>query len=288
MKTVKRTLAIVSLLSGMVAGTAVANAADAKLNAMLPEKIKTTGVVRVASDFPFPPYEFMDKDNKLTGFEYDLSQAAGELLGVKFEWQKQPFDGILPGLAAGNYDLAWSSITDKTQRQKIVDFVDYAVGQGGILMKKGAGLKGKADLCGLKISTQKGGTGEKDIQDLSAKCVQLGKKAAEPVLYPSSTEAELAIKSGGADAMLSDAAGLAYIAQTVDGGKAYDFSVYTDFENPRFPLGVAVPKNNNQLRDAMQAALQALIDNGTYAKIMDKYDIKALSVDKITINAAIK
>lgn len=284
---VTRIVAITSVLAWTVLSPAPAYAADAKLSAMLPEKIRTESVVKVASDYPFPPYEYLDENKQLTGFEYDLSQAAGELLGVKFEWQQQPFDGILPGLAAGNYDLAWSSITDQKQRQKVVDFVDYAISQGGILMKKGSSIKGKGDLCGLKISIQKGSTGEKDVKELSAKCVEMGKQAAVPVQFPSSTATQLAIKSGLADASVNDAASLAYIAQTVDGGETFDFVVYNDFENPRFPLGVAVPKNDTQLRDALQAALQALVDNGTYGKIMAKYRLEALSVDKVTVNAAI-
>jgi polar amino acid transport system substrate-binding protein len=264
-----------------------AHAADAKLHDMLPARIKDAGVVHVASDYPFPPYEYTDANKQLTGFEYDLSQAAGDLLGVKMEWQQQPFDGILPGLAAGNYDLAWSSITDQKKRQKIVDFVDYAISQGGILTKKGSSIKGKGDLCGLKISTQKGSTGEQDIKDVSAKCVEMGKQPAEAALFPSSTASQLAIKSGLADASLNDAASLAYIAQTVDDGKTFDYVVYTDFDNPRFPLGVAVPKDDPQLRDALQATLQALVDNGTYARIMEKYDLKPLMLDKITVNAAV-
>src|SRR5262249_7366456 len=121
----------------------------------------------------------------------------------------------------------------------------------------------------------------------SAKCIEAGKAPIEAVVFPSDTAAQLAIKAGIAEASLNDAASLAFIAKTVDGGNAFDFIVYSDFENPRFPLGVALPKESAQLRDALQAALKELVDDGTYAKIMEKYDLKALRIEKITVNAAI-
>jgi polar amino acid transport system substrate-binding protein len=257
-----------------------------ELRALLPSSIREAGVVRVASDYPFPPNEYLDDKDQLTGFEYDLSQEAGALLGIEFKWEKQPFDGILPGLAAGNYDLSWSSMTDTINRQKVVDFVDYAIGQGAILVAKGSDVKGKLDLCGRRVSTQRGTTGEKDIEDLTAECVRRGKASVEPVIFPTATAAQLAIKAGSADASLNDAASAAYIAQTLDSGNAFDVVFYNDLDNPRLPMGVAVPKDKEELRDALQAALQRLMDNGTYKKIMTKYNIDPLSIEKIKINSA--
>lgn len=279
------------LLAGCTGGSTTPDGSsapsDAALADLLPDSIREAGVVRVATDIPFPPYEYTDEDGNITGFEYDLAQAVGGLLGVEFEFQKQPFDGIIPGLAAGKYDIVWSSVTDTREREKVVDFVDYAVSQGGILVKKGSDISGKDDLCGRKVSTLTGSTGIQDIEDQSAKCVADGKDPIEPVVFPSDTAAQLAIQSGTVEASLNDAASLAYIAQTVGDGDAFEVIVYTDEENPRFPLGVAVPKESSELRDAIQAALQSLVDSGEYLDILETYGVGALAVDTVTVNEAI-
>lgn len=267
-------------------GSAVHAEQIPELRAMLPDNIRNAGVIHVASDYPFPPYEYLNAKNELTGVEYDLSQEIGALLGVKFEWQKQPFDGIIPGLAAGKYDIALSDFTDTIARQKVVDFIDFSVTQDAMVVPKGSDVKGILDICGRRMSTQMGSTGEKGIKDLSAECVKRGKKPVEAVVLPSGSDVHLAIKAGKADASTNDAAVAAYIAQTVDGGNAFDYVIYSDLANQQQPIGIAVPKGNDQLRDAIRAALQHLVDNGAYKQIMQKYNIESLSVQKIEINIA--
>ncbi|MDH6233134.1 polar amino acid transport system substrate-binding protein [Mesorhizobium soli] len=267
-------------------GSAVHAEGNPELRAMLPDSIRNAGVIHVASDYPFPPYEYFNAKNELTGVEYDLTQEAGALLGVKFEWHKQPFDGIIPGLAAGKYDIALSAFSDTISRQKVVDFIDFSVSQGAMVVPKGSDVKGKLDICGRRMSTQRGSNGEKSIADLSAECVKRGKKPVEAVVLPSGSDVHLAIKAGKADASINEAATAAYVAQTVDGGKAFDFVIYNDLDNQQEPIGIAVPKDSEQLRDAIQATLQRLIDNGTYKTIMRKYNIEPLSVKKIEINTA--
>ncbi|MDH6233140.1 polar amino acid transport system substrate-binding protein [Mesorhizobium soli] len=280
---IRSTISIALLLSF----TSIVHAEEVpELRAMLPDSIQKAGVIQVASEFPFPPYEFFDAKNELTGVEYDLMQEAGALLGVKFNWNKQPFDGIIPGLAAGKYDIALSAFTDTIGRQKVVDFIDYSVSQDAMVVPKGSDVKGILDICGRRMSTQRGTNGEKAIADLSADCVKRGKKPIEAVVLPSASDVHLAIKAGKADASTNEAATAAYLAQTVDGGNAFDVVIYTDLDNQRSPIGIAVPKGNDQLRDAIQATLQRLIDNGTYKTIMQKYNIEPLSVQKIEINTA--
>lgn len=280
---IRSTISIALLLSF----TSIVRAEEVpELRAMLPDSIQKAGVVQVASEYPFPPYEYFNAKNELTGVEYDLMQEAGALLGVTFNWNKQPFDGIIPGLAAGKYDIALSAFTDTLNRQKVVDFIDYSISQNAMIVPKGSDVKGKLDICGKRMSTQRGTNGEKEITDLSAECVKRGKSPVEAVVLPSGSDVHLAVKAGKADASTNEAATAAYIAQTVDGGNAFDAVIYTDLDNQQSSIGIAVPKGSEQLRDAIQAALQRLVDNGTYKTIMQKYNIEPLSVEKIEINTA--
>jgi len=280
---IRSTISIALLLSF----TSIVRAeAIPELRAMLPDSIQKAGVVQVASEYPFPPYEYFNAKNELTGVEYDLMQEAGALLGVTFNWNKQPFDGIIPGLAAGKYDIALSAFTDTVNRQQVVDFIDYSISRNAMLVPKGSDVKGRLDICGKRMSAQRGTDGEKDIADLSAECVKRGKAPVEAVVLPSGSDVHLAVKSGKADASTNEAATAAYVAQTVDGGNAFDAVIYTDLDNKPSSIGIAVPKGSEQLRDAIQAALQRLVDNGTYKTVMQKYNIESLSVQKIEINTA--
>ncbi len=86
--------------------------ADPAVAALLPERFKSAGVIKVASDIPYPPMEMFDENQNLTGFDYDLAQALGAQLGVKIELQTQAFDSIIPSLQSGKHDVIMSGMND--------------------------------------------------------------------------------------------------------------------------------------------------------------------------------
>ncbi len=116
---------------------------DDAIAGMLPEDIKSSGTVRVASGVSFPPMEFYDTDNKtVLGFDADLGAALGQVLGVEFAFENTNFDGIIGGLNAGRYDLGLTSMIDKKERQETIDFVDYL--SSGVDLHGGQGKPGGA------------------------------------------------------------------------------------------------------------------------------------------------
>src|SRR5262249_35996104 len=105
-----------------------AQAADKTLSAMVPAKIRTAGTIRVATDATYPPFESVAKDNKtLEGADIDLIKGIASLLGLKAGLQNASFDAIVPGIAAGKFDVAVSGILDRPSRREHIDFVDYAM-----------------------------------------------------------------------------------------------------------------------------------------------------------------
>src|SRR2546422_5268527 len=98
---------------------------DPAAAAALPERYKTAGVIKVASDIPYPPMEMFDENQKLTGLDYDLAQALGAKLGVRLELQTQAFESIIPSLQSGKNDIIMSGMNDTAERQETLDFVDY-------------------------------------------------------------------------------------------------------------------------------------------------------------------
>ncbi|AUG75886.1 hypothetical protein CFP65_0967 [Kitasatospora sp. MMS16-BH015] len=267
--------------------------ADASLHAKLPGPVKAAGQVRVATDVPYAPFEMYadGSTTQLTGIDYDLGQALGAKLGVRFVFGAQKFDGILPALQAGKFDAAMAGMTDKKERQQVVDFVDYSNSGTGLLVAKGNphGLRQVTDLCGQAVAVQAGTNQEKLIKARQSVCTQAGKAPISIQVYPKDSDAQLALRSGKVAADVIDLVAAAWTAKTADGGAAFDAVTDTNAVggSGASPNGIAVAKNLPELSDAMTQALQALIEDGTYTKILDHYGVTAIALPKATKNAAV-
>ncbi|SDJ58702.1 ABC transporter substrate-binding protein [Streptomyces indicus] len=274
-----------------VAGATVEK--DEALHDALPAAIRDAGTLRVASDVPYPPFEmFVQEGGKeITGLDYDLAQALGGKLGVDIAFTPQKFDGIIPAIQAGKFDLAISAMTDNKQRQKVVDFVDYSVSGTGILVREGNPEKVTTalDLCGLKVAAQAATNQADFVKEQQAECSGAGKPKIELQTYPKDSDTQLAVSSGKADAAVITKPAAGYIAKTVGDGSTFDL-----VDDPAAkggynasPNGIAVSKKHAGLADTLQKALQQLMDEGTYKKILDKYGVASIGLDKATKNAAV-
>ena len=268
--------------------TSTANAAgvDAKAAALLPDVYK--GGVNVASDIPYAPMEMFDKNNQPIGFDVDLANALGAKLGVKFTVEKQAFDTIIASVKAGKHDIIMSSMSDTTDRQKTLDFVDYFNGGASLLVSKGnaAGITGMADLCGKPVAAE-AATWEIDLLNSQTDtCKKAGKPAVEILALPGDTDAQSAVRSGKAVAYLADSQLAAYAVKIAGNGSYFDLVI-----DPAAPngyesglIGVGVLKGNDKLTAAIQAALQSLMDDGGYQALLTKWNLNSFSVPSATLN----
>ncbi|MCX3060172.1 ABC transporter substrate-binding protein [Streptomyces beihaiensis] len=266
---------------------------SAPLASKLPKSIRDKGVIRVGSDIAYAPVEFKDKSGNAIGIDPDLAKAMGKQLGVKFEFQNGTFDTLVTGLRSNRYDIAMSAMTDTKDRQngidpdtgkKVgegVDFVDYFHAGVSIYTLKGKteGIQNWSDLCGKKIVVQRN-TVSDDLAKAQAKKCPAGKKLSIQS-FDDDQQAQTRLRSGGADAGSSDFPVAAYAAKTSGGGK--DFQIVGD-QVEAAPYGIAVGKKQTQLRDAIKAAMDAIIKNGEYDKIIAKWGVKAGAVTQATIN----
>ncbi|MFF9431327.1 ABC transporter substrate-binding protein [Streptomyces sp. NPDC014746] len=266
---------------------------DPKLHAMLPEAIRATGTVRVATDIPYPPFEMyeIEGSRQITGIDFDLGQAIGARLGVRFDFKAQKFDGILPAVQAGKFDAVMSAMTDKKARQESVDFVDYLNAGPGWLVAKGnpAGITVVTDACGKPVGVQTGTNHQKLLQQRQQLCKAKGLPPIEILTFSKDSEAQLALRSGKVVADYLDEVTAAYVASTADGGKA--FSTVTGRaavgEYSASPMGIGLAKDHAGLKEAVRAALQSLMDDGSYAKILNKYEVPNIAIPKATVNGAL-
>lgn len=235
--------------------------------ALLPESVRQSGTLVFASDPTYPPFEYMDTDNKtLIGFDIDLTDLVAQSLGLKAKHTAATFDTILPGLTSGKYDVGVSSFSITPQRQKAVDFVPYMAGGTAIGVATGNPKKlslADKSLCGQSIAAQKG-----SIQALtqgpkfSKDCVAAGESAIDIQTFPGQSDANLALISGRVDAILSDSVSLAFQGEE-SGGK---FEVAGDEDYQRAGVGLAVRKNS-QLTKALDKAMEDLLDSEAYAAV---------------------
>ncbi|GGP53327.1 ABC transporter substrate-binding protein [Streptomyces melanogenes] len=277
-------------------GSSSAATSKAPLFSKLPKAIQDKGVIKVGSDIAYAPVEFKDKDGKTAGIDPDLADALGKQLGVKFQFENGTFDTLVTGLRAKRYDMAMSAMTDTKDRQNGVDsktkkkvgegadFVDYFTAGVSIYTPKGKdqGIKTWEDLCGKKIVVQRGTVSEDLAKAQSEKCGDKGKIAIEA--FDTDQQAQTRLRSGGADAGSSDFPVAAYAVKTSGGGN--DFQIVGE-QVEAAPYGIAVSKDNTQLRDALKEALDAIIKSGDYDKVIAKWGVEAGAVKEAKINGGV-
>ncbi|MCL8015698.1 ABC transporter substrate-binding protein [Streptomyces sp. AS02] len=267
--------------------------AGAPLADKLPQAIRDAGVIKVGSDIAYAPVEFKDSAGKTVGIDPDLAAAMGKQLGVTFQFENGTFDSLITGLRSDRYDIAMSAMTDTKDRQegidsetgkKVgegVDFVDYFTAGVSIYTQKGKNtdIKTWSDLCGKKIVVQRGTVSEDLAKAEAKKCT--GGKTISIEAFDNDQQAQTRLRAGGADAGSSDFPVAAYAVKTSGGGN--DFQLVGE-QVEAAPYGIAVAKNNTELRDALKAALDAIIKNGEYEKVIKKWGVEDGSVTEATIN----
>ena len=255
---------------------------DETLAAAVPADIADSGKLVIGMDNTYPPNEFKDDAGQPTGWGVDLANAIATKLGLTADIAVSKFDNIIPSVEGGKYNLGISSFTDTVEREQRVDFVNYYT--AGVLW---ASAKGKSvdpdNACGLKVAVQ--ATTYQDTEELPAKnqaCLDAGKPAIEVLRYDTQQDATNAVILGKADALSADSpVTLFAIAQSKDklqsAGKTFDVA----------PYGIVVAKNS-ELVPLVQQALQALIDDGSYLKILSKWGVQDGAVTMADVNAASK
>jgi polar amino acid transport system substrate-binding protein len=264
--------------------TAPAVTKDATIAAMVPAKIKSKGTLTVATDATYPPDEFIGSNGKtVVGWDPELVQALAQIMGLKAHVVNASFATIIPGLQSGKYDVGASSFGDTKERQKVVDFVTYFQAGASFYVNAQGGptINTLADLCGHTVAVETGTTELDDATGQNKKCKSQGKPGVTVHAYPDQNAANLAIASGRAQVGIADSPVAAYIVKQSNGkfklvGKPYAV----------VPYGIALPKGNG-LAKPMLAAVEKLMSNGTYLKILKQWGVQGGAITNPKINGAI-
>ena len=218
---------------------------------------QTPEVLNVATDATFPPMEYTQNGAR-TGFDVDLMNALAKAMGKRVQWTDIDFKGLIPGLIAHRFDAAISGIYITDERAKVVDFTDsYYAGGLAILVKSDSPIKTVADLNGKKVSVQ---VGTKSVNFLRDNFPQINRVEVEK-----NQEMFDLVGIGRADAAVTGKPAAYQVAKTRTGFRVLDKTLTTE------AYGIAVRKDEPQLKAALNAALAKIKADGTYEAIVKKW-----------------
>jgi polar amino acid transport system substrate-binding protein len=239
----------------------------------VPDAIKSDGKLLIGTDPTYAPNEFLETDGKtVTGFDVELFNAVATKLGLETEWQPAKFADLIPGVRSGKYEAGVSSFTINPERKQQVIMVSYfnAGTQWGTKKGNPTGIQ-PDNACGKKVAVQTSTV--QDTDDLSSKrqdaCKSQGKPAITIERFQDQGQATAAVVSGKDDAMLADSPVVAYAVKQTGQlellGDIYDSA----------PYGYVIEKDQTEFAQEIADAVKALIADGTYKTILEKWGVQA-------------
>lgn len=224
--------------------------------------------VRIGVEGAYPPFSQVTADGKLIGFDIDIANALCDQMKVECELVTQDWDGIIPALNARKYDAIIASMSITPERKEKVDFTNkYYQTPAKFVRKKGSGIEITQDgLKGKSVGVQRATIHDNFVTEVYGDEVEVKR-------YGTQDEAYLDMVAGRVDLLLADSIALEDGFLKTDSGKDYEF-VGPDFTDPQYfgeGAGIAIRKGEEELREMLNAAIDAIRANGVYKSIQDKY-----------------
>lgn len=253
------------------------------MNRLLKRLLLSVGLVAViaptamAQDLPatltigtegaYPPFNYLDSDGHVQGFEIDLANEMCKRLKIKCKWVLQDWDGMIPGLLAGKYDAIIASLYITDARKEKIAFSDkYYKVPARFVVPKASDFQISAEgLAGKVVGTQRATSFERFMKD-NMPDVTLR-------VYGTMDEAYLDLQAGRTDAVMGDVVALSQGFLKKPGGDKFEFRgpEYTGTKWFGYGAGVGVRKDQSYIADAFSRAIKELRADGTYGKISDKW-----------------
>ncbi len=211
--------------------------------------------ILIGTEGAYPPFNLVDKNGELQGFDVDISKALCQAMGSKCDFVVQDWDGLIPGLMAKKFDAIIASMAITKERMKKVDFTNkYYMTPARFVVKKGQTIQfTKSGLKGKTIGVQRATTHENFIRD------KFGDVARIKV-YATQDEANMDLVSGRVDLVIADSVVLLEGFIKTDQGKNFEFQGpgYTDVKWYGSGIGIAVRKGDTALVNKLNKAISKI------------------------------
>ncbi|MDX6739300.1 ABC transporter substrate-binding protein [Actinocorallia sp. A-T 12471] len=252
---------------------------DQALADAVPADIKADGKIVIGVDSSYAPNEFLDEDGKtVSGWDVDLFDAVAAKIGLKTEWVSSSFDGIIPGIGSGKYEVGVSSFTINAERLTQTSMVSYFSAGTQWFGKEGATIS-PDDACGKKIAVQAATVQVEDIEARSKACTDAGKPKITIDQYQGQDQATAAVVSGKDEAGLADSPIAAYAVSKAPGlqllGDIYDAA----------PYGYVL-KKDSPFAQVLADAVKAIIADGSYTKVLTEWGVEGGAITDPAVDPA--
>lgn len=248
-----------------------------------PADLITAHTFTVGSDITYPPMEYYDSNHNAVGFDIDIAQALAKAMCLPLNLVNNDFNGILPALNAKKFDVIISSMGITATRQQVADFVPYFVEGGAVVVNKKSNklsaITSYSQLCGLRVATEAGTTYVNTINSLNASTCQKGNQV-QLSTFPTDPEVLQQLEKGTVDVDLNT-----YVAAEYAIAQLSDLEVLNSSPLAPLPAGIALRKGDSEMMTAVQSALAAIESNGTYDRILTKWQFKGADIRTFTATA---
>ncbi|MEV4429859.1 ABC transporter substrate-binding protein [Streptomyces sp. NPDC053792] len=254
--------------------------------AKLPEAVRERGTLILGvSAKSNPPLAFRATDDTtLIGVELDLATLVADTLGLKPEFNPVSWENLFVGLDSGKYDGVFSNVTVTEERKDKYDFATYRLDDLAFEAKKGSGwtVKGPEDVSGKRIAVGSGTNQEKILVDWSRQNEKAGRKGVDIKYYDNTTDYYLALQSGRIDGYLGPNPTVAY--HVASAGQTEAVGKFSGAGAGLQGKIAATTKKDSGLVAAYAAAIDHIVENGTYAQVLKRWGLSAEAVPKSEIN----
>jgi len=226
------------------------------------ERIQQEGIIWVGLDASWPPFEYVDDDGQIVGFDVDLARELGQRLGVEVEFVNIGFDGLYDALKSGKCDVIISALPYDPMMTKDVAYSHYYFNAGQVLIVRSdeRGIEGEGDLRGKRVGVEWGSAGDMEARRLAKRI-----EGMELVLYRTPEEALRALKDGEVEAAIADAVST-YSFIKAEGEMKIVGEPLTDE-----PYVIAVRPESQVLLQAINEALVEIKEGGTLARLRERW-----------------
>ena len=253
---------------------------DDAIAKMLPDYVTKDGKLTVGMDTSYAPAEFLAADGKTpVGFDVDIAKALAGVFGLEADPETANFDSIIPAVGA-KYDIGISSFTVTKERLEAVDFVShFNAGSAWAVQKGNPNKVDTSDLCGKKVAVQTATMQETEANKIAKQCEADGKDKLEVISSKLQTDVTTNVVTGKADVFYADSPVAGYAIAQTDG----QLEMLGKVEGVA-PEGIVIKKGDSQMDEAVQKAVQKLIDDGTYLKILKYWGVEDGAIETSEIN----
>lgn len=235
--------------------------------ALVPQEIRDSGKLVIGASIDYAPAEFRADDLQTAiGYDVDLGKALGRVLDLETEVSAADFASILPGIGS-KYDVGISSFTITDERTANYTMISYIAVGSSFAVKVGneAGFD-PDDVCGRTVAVQTGTYQEEALSALSGECADGGSETVDILKFASQADVTTNVAGGKAEAMYADSTVSEYSVALTDG----QLEVVGGVRESE-PQGIVLPADDAELTEAMQQAMQHLMDDGTWAEILEAW-----------------